>query len=243
MVARRGLGRLHGVILTLLALAVASGACGQRVLVAGTNVTATRAVTGRAATRPSLTRTGTTGVAIPLTPTPDWRPRGTAATTISVIGTVQRTATPTRVAMSAPAFGLIFAYGSCVTFTLDTFAGTLTRDIGSQGPPVAVPLVLTGEELERIRAAMLAIDFFGYPEHFAVSVPAGQTTVMVIPSMSYHFEVRDNGREKAVDWRDDIVQPTSAEADRLRELIQLITGIVAAKPESTMFPALTFGCA
>jgi len=88
----------------------------------------------------------------------------------------------------------------------------------------------------------VAIDYFNYPTQFMIMVPTGAVVAGVMPAYRYEFTVRSNGVTKEVFWKDNIIQPTSAEADRLRELAQLIRSIIATKAAVQMLPQSMIGC-
>jgi hypothetical protein len=46
-----------------------------------------------------------------------------------------------------------------------------------------------------------------------------------------------------VSWVDDITQPTAPEADRLRELFEMIVKMIDEHPDFKKLPKLPFGCA
>jgi hypothetical protein len=67
--------------------------------------------------------------------------------------------------------------------------------------------------------------------------------VITTAAMHYRFSVRNNAETKTVDWLDDIIQPTKPEADRLRELANLMIKVIEARPEIQALPAPNAGCA
>jgi len=133
---------------------------------------------------------------------------------------------------------LVFKYGVGARNELNTFNGTYTRDM-VMDPPITVNLSLTEEDLDRIYEKMLEINFFDYPDEFSVSTAGGSFGIMT-PYSSYYFKVEYDSSIKELRWKDEISYPDE-KADRLRELIQLITDIIEAKDEYKNLPEPTGG--
>jgi hypothetical protein len=145
---------------------------------------------------------------------------------------------PTRVYAPEPEanFALYFTYGACLGETLDTFQGTFSRSMCPPDPPVTISFALSAEEMRTIYLEMVKIDFFGYPDQFSVVVPEGATFLQVTPSDSYHLKVRNGGVEKELYWTDDIVEPTTPEADQLRAFLKMVIDIIQGHPELKLVP-------
>ena len=131
-------------------------------------------------------------------------------------------------------FNFIFKYGVTGRNILDTYQGTFTKDMVT-APGITTDLTLTVEEMDSIYLKMVEIDFFHYPEEFKVIVPEGELTGTVTPYSSYYFEVEYGPDIKILAWEDEITNP-DAKADRLRELINLIIGIIESKAEYQALP-------
>ena len=146
------------------------------------------------------------------------------------------------VASTPPDVNLIFRYGVGAKNELNTFEGTYTKDMVSD-PSITVPLSLTEEELDRIYRKMVEIDFFEYPEEFFVDVASGELAGMVTPYSSYYFKVEYGSSIKELRWEDEITEITNEDdkANKLRELIKLITDIIEAKEEYQRLPEPTSG--
>lgn len=86
----------------------------------------------------------------------------------------------------------IFKYGIGAKNILDTFQNKFTKDL-IQAPSVTTALYLTDEDMERIYQKMVEINFFSYPDEFAVNVPAGGLATVLTPYASYYFTV-EKGR-------------------------------------------------
>jgi hypothetical protein len=141
-------------------------------------------------------------------------------------------------------FGFRFEDRSCFNEVLDTFAGTYSIRIDINPPEsVTIPLQLAAGQMRAIHTMMNEIDFFAYPDVFAIAVPDNELREVRVPANRYHILVRDAGREKTVDWLDEIVSPTSPDADRLRDLFSMIKGILRSMPEVQNLPKPRYACA
>jgi len=134
-------------------------------------------------------------------------------------------------------FNMIFKYGVGANNVLDTFKGTYTRDMVLD-PSITIELTLTEAEKENIYQKMLEIDFFNYPDKFSVSVPPGESTGIITPHSSYYFKVEYDSQTKELWWADQIINPDE-KADRLRELIMFIRGIIESREEYKELPEPT----
>jgi len=145
---------------------------------------------------------------------------------------------PTRVYAPEPEsdFALYFRYGGCLGETVDTFQGTFSRSMCPPDPAVTISFALSTEEMRTIYLEMAKIDFFGYPDQFSVVVPEGAVVEKITPSDSYYLKVRNGGVEKELYWTDDIVEPTTQEADRLRTFLKKIIDIIHGHPELKLVP-------
>lgn len=130
---------------------------------------------------------------------------------------------------------LIFKYGVGAKNELNTFQGTYTKDM-VMDPATTVNLSLSNDELARIYQKMVEIDFFGYPANFSVSVPSGEAVGMVTPYSSYYFKVEYDSKVKEL-WWDDNITNEDEKAEKLRELINLIIGIIESKEEYKELPS------
>jgi len=126
-------------------------------------------------------------------------------------------------------FNLVFKYGIGARNVLNTYDGTYTKDMVA-GPPVTTHLSLSRDELSTIYNKVVEIDFFNYPDKFAVYVPPWEPVSMVTPYESYYFRVEHGSKIKELSWEDSITNPNN-DADKLRELIQCIRDIVESKRE------------
>jgi hypothetical protein len=173
-----------------------------------------------------------------------------AASLVAACGTPAPSATvpplPTRVYAPEPEanFALYFTYGACLTETLDTFQAAFSRSMCPPDPPVTISFALSAEEMRTIYLEMARIDFFGYPDQFSVVVPEGTVVCQVTPSESYHLKVRNGGMEKELYWTDDIVEPTTQQADQLRGFLKMVIDVIHGHPELKLVPEPSgCGCA
>lgn len=125
-------------------------------------------------------------------------------------------------------FNFIFRYGVGARNELNTYKGTYTKDM-INAAPITVVFPLTAEEMAQIRQKMEEIDFFSYPDEFTVSVPPEGTVTRVTPNDSYSFKVAYGAQVKELKW-DAAILNRDERADKLKELIKLITGIIESKP-------------
>ena len=149
--------------------------------------------------------------------------------------------TPPLPAQPEANFAFLFAFGTCSTDVLDMFEQTYTREI-NPGDFVTIPIALTDAQMATIYQKMVEINLFDYPEVFEIPVNEGETYGMVTPAPSYRFTVRLGEVTKTVTWTDEIVEPTSPEADALRELIQLLLQVVESHPDIQRLPPSNILC-
>jgi hypothetical protein len=131
-------------------------------------------------------------------------------------------------------FNFTLRYGIMAKNEINTFEGTVTKDMVTERP-IKINLRLTEAEMKAIYRKMVEIDFFSYPEVFRIEVPADSPTHLVTPASSYFFTVQYDSQTKRVRWIDDTLNP-DIKADRLRELILYIRGIVENKKEYRELP-------
>jgi hypothetical protein len=117
---------------------------------------------------------------------------------------------------------------------IDTFHGTFTRDMGD-APSITIGLRLSEAEMERIYKKMTDIDFFNYPDIFAVKAAPGEPSQVITPANTYSFTVEKEGQTKTLTWIDEIQTPND-EAANLRELIVMIQRLIEAKEEYKELP-------
>ncbi|MGD0779503.1 MAG: hypothetical protein ABR954_01795 [Dehalococcoidales bacterium] len=136
-------------------------------------------------------------------------------------------------------FNFIFKYGVSGGNTLDTFHGTYTRDM-ILDPAITIDMVLTAAEMDSIYQKMLEIDFFNYPDKFSVDVADNETKIEVTPYPTYFFKVEYSGKTKELLWHDKYVN-SDAQANKLKELINLVKSIIESKAEYQALPEASGG--
>lgn len=139
-------------------------------------------------------------------------------------------------------FAIRFEYGSCDTNILDTFNGTYTRDMIVE-PDVTIILHLSDSQKADIYQKMVEINFFDYPEAFSIPTPQNGILGRVTPATQYRITVRNGDLAKSLSWLDEIIEPKMPEADKLRELFQLIIKIIEGQPDFKKLPERKAGCA
>jgi len=139
-------------------------------------------------------------------------------------------------------FAFRFRVGDCLPERLDTFSGTFTKDLGGYPPQLATTrLALTNAQMTDIFRTIEEIRFFEYPASF-VGIAAGAAEIVkTIPSPTYRLEVRNAGVVHTVTW-EDAYKPTTAEADRLRNLFEMIIGFIHAHEDYKRLPPVLVGC-
>ena len=128
--------------------------------------------------------------------------------------------------------GLVFAFGPGAKNVLDTDSGTFTKDM-ILASPLTVPLRLSDADMARITRKLEDIDFWSYPPVYRTEETDGGGWMS--PSSTYRFEVTTAAGTKTVTWTDE-VSNDDPRARRLRELAQLIQGIVTGTPEYQAMP-------
>jgi hypothetical protein len=124
---------------------------------------------------------------------------------------------------------------------LDTFKGEFTQDRVVE-PSITIPLQLSVEQMKMIYEKMVEIDLARYPEVFEVQKPLIGEVVMISSPYNYVLDVTNGQARFSMRWTDDIVQPRTARADRLRELFGLIIQMVQERTEYQQLPEVKFGC-
>ena len=140
-----------------------------------------------------------------------------------------------------PNFGFVLEFGPCSIDKLDTFKGEFTQDRVVEHP-ITIPMELTDEQMAMIYGKMIEINITGYPEVFQVPKPLMGEVVMLSSPYNYDLTVENGESKTSIRWTDNIVQPTTPNADRLRELFRLIIQMVQEHPGYQGLPEVKFGC-
>ncbi|MCI0553253.1 MAG: hypothetical protein L0287_20080 [Anaerolineae bacterium] len=144
-------------------------------------------------------------------------------------------------AQPQPNFGFVLEFGSCSIDTLDTFKGEFTQDRVIE-PSITIPIQLSDEQMRIIYEKMIEINITGYPEVFEVHKPLIGEVVMLSSPYNYDLMIQNGESKTSIRWTDNIAQPTTAKADRLRELFRLIIQMVHEHPGYQGLPDVKFGC-
>jgi len=142
-------------------------------------------------------------------------------------------------AAQPPDFGFRFSVRSCLTEQLDTFTGIFAKELGTG--TATTHITLTDAQIATLYRAIEDIGFFDYSSPFN-GIPTGVSRINTIePSVTYHLEVRKHGAVQTVDWSDGY-SPTTAEADRLRDLMSMMIGFIHEQPDYKRLPPATVLC-
>jgi hypothetical protein len=139
-------------------------------------------------------------------------------------------------------FGFRFDVSGCLNETFDTFSGVFTRDLDADARHVVTAqFSLPQEKMNLIHTTVQTIRFFDYPSPY-YGVPAGVKTLQEFgPAKTYRLEVREAGVVHQVMWH-DAHRPTTADADRLRALLEMILGAIHEHPDYKRLPPRTRSC-
>jgi hypothetical protein len=140
-------------------------------------------------------------------------------------------------------FGFRFQYGDCAQGALDTFTGEYTRSARFISPDVyvRVPLVLPTTEMAAIEHDLDAAGYFDFAKQFVPVDPSVRETMTTRPSITYRLETRRRDQSDSVVW-DDCCRPTTAQADRLRVVLQRMIEIIESRPELADVAKPKIGC-
>jgi hypothetical protein len=133
-------------------------------------------------------------------------------------------------------FGFVLSYGIGAKNKLDTFKGQFTKDLAAAGT-TTTRLKLTNDEMEKIYQHMVEINIFNYPEVFK---PSSNLAQYVTPHPTYEFTINIDKVTKKIYWEDEN-QSDSADAKRLRDLIDNIRQTVESKVEYKKLPPMEGG--
>jgi len=142
-------------------------------------------------------------------------------------------------------FSFVYQYiacGSVPFYIMDSTSGTLVHTPIGDTTSVTIPFRLTDDDLETIYQKAMSIGFFDYPSDFVI--PDDQAIGHQAPASSYELSMINGERANIVTWTDDtMTKPSYAEADKLRELMDLIYKIIQSRPEIQQLPEPKAGCA
>jgi hypothetical protein len=159
--------------------------------------------------------------------------------------------TPPPAAAQAADFGFRFEFGPCfvpsvefpngATERLDTFNGVYTKNLGGVSARIVrAPISLTADQMGAIHNTIANIRFLDYPARF-VGVRPGAQVITAMSAPIYSLEVRMDGATHIVTWSDES-EPSSVEADRLRNLFSMMLGFIHEHPEFKRLPPDAIVC-
>ncbi len=131
------------------------------------------------------------------------------------------------------AFNLSLRYGVGAKNELNTFNDTFTKDLILDGT-VTTRLVLAQPDFDSIKARLLAIDIFSYPDTF-VAAQVDTTIVAISPLPEYLLTMKLDGKAKEVFWLEPAIT-SDPRAVRLREVFSFIRQLIESKPEFKQLP-------
>src|SRR4029077_9292375 len=106
---------------------------------------------------------------------------------------------------------------------------------------VTAQFTLTDSQMRTIYQTVEKVRFFDLTSPFN-GVPPGLNEVTTFgPASTYRLEVRNGGVVHTVVWK-DAYKPTTDEADRLRALLSMITGLIPAHQNFKRLPHPIGGC-
>lgn len=139
-------------------------------------------------------------------------------------------------------FGFRFEVGGCGRERLDTFDGGFTKFLGGQPDRIVTThIALTAAQMTAISLTIESIRFFDYPSAFHGVPPDLPEVGWLHPAPTYRLEIRTAGSVHTVSWK-DAYRPTTAEADRLRDLFSMVLGFIHDHPAYKRLPPAIGGC-
>lgn len=148
------------------------------------------------------------------------------------------------VAPRADNFSFVYQYISCGSaplYILDSSKGTLIYTPLGDSTAITISFPLKDEEMETIYQKAVSIDFFDYPSEFVV--PDDQVVGYQMPASNHELSMTNGEMSNSVTWTDGtMTKPEYKEADRLRELMDLIYEIIQSHSEIQQLPKSKAGC-
>jgi hypothetical protein len=138
-------------------------------------------------------------------------------------------------------FGFVLEFGSCSIDKLDTFTGEFTQDRVNE-PDLTIPLELSTDQMQMTYEGMVEIDLASYPEEFKVPEPLFGEVVRTSSPFYYALQLENGSIKISIRWLDDLVEPTTPKADRLREWFDMIINMIYDHSAYQQLPKVNFGC-
>jgi hypothetical protein len=133
-----------------------------------------------------------------------------------------------------PDFNFLLKYGVGGRNEMNTFHGTLTKDLIVDSS-ITISFRLSNDELSVIRDRLYSIRFFDYPDTMKTQHKGRHIKKFVAPHDTYFLRVQLGTQTKAVFWEDSDLSD-DARAIALRSTIKLIRGIIETRPEYQRLP-------
>jgi hypothetical protein len=129
-----------------------------------------------------------------------------------------------------PRAGFSFVLGYSTGFEIDTFHGTVTKDL-VEDRDTTVTLRLSPAEMDSIYQAMIAMRFFDLPQPH----PPFHEEHMVVPMTGITYEAHAGPAVQRLEWSTGDRRP-SDDWKRLHRLVRRIEDMVERKPEWQALP-------
>jgi|GEM_PF-57599 len=135
-------------------------------------------------------------------------------------------------------FNFILKYGISARNEIDTFNGTITKDLIAAGS-TTIDLDLTAAELSAIEKQMREINILNYPEKFEPD-----PSCYVTPNITYYLIINMDGKTKKIQWEDYNCYGEwleSVEATQMRSVFKNIIMTIEQKEEYKKLPQAVGG--
>jgi hypothetical protein len=144
-------------------------------------------------------------------------------------------------------FGFVAAFGVMGRNTIDTFAGTFTKDMGLNEDPVTTKLSLSPDVLESLYRDLVSMEnqWQVFTTLFAPDPDPGNTgtSMIVTPHMTYRLEWQAASFSSLpIVWEDSALS-ADPKAAALREWFRKLQQMIEATPEWKALPPMTGGYA
>ncbi|MBN1629379.1 MAG: hypothetical protein JW990_06440, partial [Thermoleophilia bacterium] len=142
-------------------------------------------------------------------------------------------------------FGFVAGYGVMGRNEIDTFAGTLAKDLGLREDRVTTGLRLSEDVLESLYRdlVMIEIQWYTFSDGFAPDADPENTgtSIFVTPHSTYRLEWSAGGFEaQPLEWEDSSLSQ-APEAVALRKWFGKLQAVIELSPEWQALPPMTGG--
>ncbi len=136
--------------------------------------------------------------------------------------------------LNPDSFNIVFRYGVGAKNELNTFNGSFTKDLVSNGT-VTTPLTLSEEELKGLQQKIVEVGLFSYPDSFPL-----HPNRLVSPQSDCYIKVQSGSTIKEVAWNSNSLIESNIQ-ESLDGLKDYITTLIEQKPEYQALPTPTGG--